>query len=59
MTAPAGPTTLPVPEDYVSAHVAALAGFVRPGSHLDGGYATCGCRGVEGGAPVRLLRRAG
>lgn len=37
MTAPAGPTTLPVPEDYVSAHVAALAGFVRPGSHLDGG----------------------
>jgi len=36
MTAPAEPVTLPVPEDYVDAHEAALSGFVCPGSHLDG-----------------------
>jgi hypothetical protein len=36
MTAPPEPTTLSVPETLTSIHEAALAGFVRPGSHFDG-----------------------
>lgn len=36
MTAPAQRTALSIPEEYAQAHQAALARFVRPGSHLDG-----------------------
>lgn len=36
MTAPAEPTTLPVPEEFTQVHEAALAGFVRAGSWFDG-----------------------
>lgn len=36
MTAPAEPTTLPVPSEFTEVHEAAVAGFVRPGSWFDG-----------------------
>ncbi|MDA0353417.1 MAG: alkylhydroperoxidase-related (seleno)protein [Chloroflexi bacterium] len=36
MTAASDRITLPIPDIYAQAHAAALAGFVRPGSHLDG-----------------------
>jgi len=36
MTAPAEPTTLPVPDEFTQVHEAALAGFVRPASWFEG-----------------------
>lgn len=36
MAVPTGASALPIPDIYAQAHDAALARFVRPGSHLDG-----------------------
>lgn len=36
MTAPAEPTTLPIPEEFTQLHEAALAGFAAAGSWFDG-----------------------